>query len=200
MNDRAHRLCRSGARGRAGFTLVELIAVMVVLAVISAIGGSIVRTAAESSSRTAARTELMAEASVAMERIVAMIKYTPVRAGAPATPAISYLDANEIVWENGDDLDVPSGAPTTLLLRSVRDGDAAGSTPKLLARDVSALVLTPFDESGTNLLTGLNALSTTVQTAPIHSVGVSLTLTRGGVSVTLATRVFVRSNAETTTP
>lgn len=187
--------------GVRGFSLVELIAVMVVLGVIGSIGVMSVQRAAVASGQVALRAQLMSEASVVMDRLVQMVKFTPVRAGSPGMPAISYVDADEIVWENGDELDVPSAAPTTLLLRSVRDGDAPGSTPRLLARDVAAFTLRPLDWNEQPMLaSGVTVLNTPELTGQVHAMDLTLTLSRGGVSVTLLTRVFLRARVELSGP
>lgn len=185
-----------------GFTLVELIAVMVVLGVIGSLGAMTVQRATAANSQVTQRAQLVAEASMALDRLVQMIKFTPLRAGASATPAISFIDPDEIIWENGDELDVPSGAPTTILLRSVRDGDAPGSAGRLLVRSMSAFSIVPRNDAGASLFTvlGTTALNTPALTADVHSMDVSLTLTRGGVSATLSTRVFLRANAELSAP
>ena len=139
----------SASTRRRGFTLVELIAVMVVLGVMATIPAGVVRQLAEANNATAIRTQMFNEASMAMDRIVSMIKFTPVRAAAPQTPALSSVSATAIAWENGDALSL-SG--TTLSLCSVRDGDTAGNLRPLVS-NVSALAITPLNDAGANLLT-----------------------------------------------
>jgi|GEM_PF-5461823 len=196
------RTRRGGGHGGAAFTLVELVAVMVVLGVIGTISVATVQRAAVASTQVGQRAQLTSEASMALDRIVQMVKYTPQRAATTATPALSYVDGDEIVWENGDELDVPTGAPTTMLLRSVRDGDAPGSAARLLARDMLSFTIVPLNDNGQNLFTvhGTTTLNTPALTADVHSMTLTLSLQRAGLTVTLGTRVFLRANAELGAP
>ncbi|MCU0688763.1 MAG: type II secretion system GspH family protein, partial [Phycisphaerales bacterium] len=125
-NARVKRSQAPRASGRRGFTLVELVATMVVLGTLATIAGGIVQRLAQVQTTAAIRAQLYADANLAMERIVMMIKHTPPRAGVSQTPALLYLDADDIVWENNDELDfiaASGGNPGRLMLRSVRDGD-----------------------------------------------------------------------------
>lgn len=183
---------------RHAFTLVELIAVMVVIGVVGSVVAGVVQRLAQANNATAVRSQLANEASMAMDRIVNMIKFTPVRAAATQTPAISSITATSINWENGDTLSLSSGS---LFLYSVRDGDAPGTSAKLLLANVSAFALTPRSDTEANLFTthGVTTLNST-QSGDTHAMDISITVTRAAVSTTLTTRVFLRANAELAAP
>ena len=64
-----------------------------------------------------------------------------------------------------------------------------GGVSAALLRDVSAFEIQTFDESDTALAASLAG----VQCNPIRRIRITLTVTRFGVSVTLRTKVFIRS-------
>lgn len=188
---------RPSRRRPRAFTLVELVAVMVVIGTIGGVVAGIVQRLAEANNQTAVRSQLYNEATMALDRIVNMVKFTPVRGTGTQTPAISAITPSSITWENGDTLALTGG---NLNLCSVRDGDAA-ATPKLLLANVSAFTIAPINDTDANLFTAYATISlNAVQSGDAHAMNLSLTLTRANVSATLSTRVFLRANAELAAP
>jgi prepilin-type N-terminal cleavage/methylation domain-containing protein len=184
-------------RKTRAFTLVELVAVMVVMGTLGTIAAAIVTRLGAANTQTAVRTELYNDASMALDRIVGMIKFTPVRAATTQTPAISSITSSQINWQNGDQLNL---ATNVITLRSVRDGDGPATTP-VLTRNVAALTITPRNDAEQSLftvhsVTNLNA----AQSGQVHAMDVAITLARSGVTATLSTRVFLRANAELAAP
>jgi prepilin-type N-terminal cleavage/methylation domain-containing protein len=200
---RVHPALERRSTRAGGFTLVELICVMVVVATLGSLVGQIIFNLARAQTETAVRSQLFADANIAMERVVNMVKYTPVRAGSPQTPALQFVDTDSVLWENNDDLDftpASGSTPGRLMLRSVRDGDSSGGSELVLVENVSAFSVEPLNDVDQNLFTqlGVTSLSTPTNTGQVHSMNLDLTLTRGGVSARLRTRVFLRANMELT--
>ncbi|HYD00237.1 MAG TPA: prepilin-type N-terminal cleavage/methylation domain-containing protein [Phycisphaerales bacterium] len=177
---------------RSAFTLVELIAVMVVISVIGAVGAMTIQRAAAANAQVSTRGALYAEASAAMDRIVRKVQSTPVRAASnPAAPSIASFTAATIAWDDQSALTWDAAAGT-LVLRDVTAGDATGAAPVLIA-NVSDFSAAPFDQSNSNILTALGVTTlNAAQSGTIQRVSFQFTVTRDGQSVTLRSRAFPR--------
>lgn len=177
---------------RRAFTLVELIAAMVVVAVIGTVGAMTLQRAAAANSQVSARGTLYAEASAAMDRLVRKVQTSPARAAtSPAVPSIATLTGTAITW---DDLSLLSYDPTaqTIVLRDVPAGDSTVSSPVLMG-NVSAFAVVPFDQSNADLFAALGVTTlNAAQGATVRRVSIQFTLTRDGQSVTLRSRAFPR--------
>lgn len=177
---------------RRAFTLVELVAAMVVVGVIGAVGAMTLQRAAAANSQVSARGTLYAEASAAMDRLVRKVQSAPARAATnPAAPSISALTATAITWDDQSTLTYDANAQT-LVLRDVAAGDSTSATPVLVG-NVSAFEVAPFDQDNANIFTALGvATLNSAQGATVRRVSIQFTLTRDGQSVTLRSRAFVR--------
>jgi len=182
----------AGTTRRRAFTLVELVAVMVVISAIGAVGAFTIQRATAANSQVSTRGTIYAEASAAMDRIVRKVQSTPVRAASnPAAPSIASFTAASITWDDQSALTWDAAAGT-LMLRDVAAGDATGAAPVLLT-NVSDFSATPFDQSNSNIFTtlGVTTLSA-AQSGTVRRVSFQFTITRDGQSVTLRSRAFPR--------
>lgn len=171
-----------GARTRhraRGFTLIEAVATMTVLAVVSVAASRIIFAATDAYAGSAARSHLSAEGSAAMERIAAELRAIPSRAGAPGTPWIDSVSANSVSWGGGSTLS-RSGDRVLLAV----DGDAA----RTLLSNVSAFSIACFDAADQPLPANLSGSACDA----VRRIEITLTLSRSGVNETLRTRVFPR--------
>lgn len=183
---------RDAGTSRRGFTLVELIAAMVVVAVIGTIGAFTLQRAAAANTQVSTRGMLFAEASGVMDRVVRMIQSEPMRVGSnPAVPSIAGFSASSVSWDDGSSI-VYTSAQQTLTLTDITAGDLAASSP-VLSSCVTAFTMSAMNDAGTDLLTllGVSSLDAT-QSEDIQRLSITLTLTREGQTVTLRTRVFPR--------
>jgi prepilin-type N-terminal cleavage/methylation domain-containing protein len=177
---------------RRAFTLIELIAVMVVVAAIGAVASLAIQRAGAAVSQVATRGTLYAEASAAMDRVTRLIQTTPTRTGASGVaPSIASFTASTISWDSQSRIEYDAVAHT-VVLRDVASGDAVADSPVLVANTTS-FSLVPLDASNTNLFTtlGVTALSA-AQGESVRRVEVQFTMTREGQSVTLRSRAFLR--------
>jgi prepilin-type N-terminal cleavage/methylation domain-containing protein len=165
-----------------GFTLVEAVATMTILAVVSVAASRIIFTAADNYAGSAVRSELSASASAAMERIAFELRRIPSRDGAPGVPRIDSVTPAAIAWGGNSTL-AHTGTALTLMI----DGGA----PRTLLGDVQAFSIACFDSSNQPLAANLSGSACDA----VRRIELTLTLSRAGASETLRTRVFPRSAA-----
>lgn len=170
---------RAGRTTRRGFTLVEAIATMTILAVVSVGASRIIFAAVDAYAADATRAELTMDLSAAFERMTAELRSIPSRGGQPGTPWIDTVSASSIEYGDGASIEL-SG--TDLVLTT---GDGA---PRRLLSGVSAFTLVCLDESGQPLTLPLAGTGCD----QIRRVQLTVTRTRNGVSETLRTRVYLR--------
>lgn len=152
-----------------GFTLVELVAALLVVGLSLASVAPLVVTMTDTSRRAVARGEARHGLNLAMERVARMIREIPRSSGGPA-PAIASFGPRSLELESGAGVSL-SG--TTLTLTDA-DGNA-----NPLCTSVEAFSLTYLEEDG---------LTEASEGAGIQRVHVSIE--RGGLR--LATVVFLR--------
>jgi prepilin-type N-terminal cleavage/methylation domain-containing protein len=176
---------RGGTRPHgSGFTLVETIATMAVLAVVGSIASMLVFNASRSFTDASRTAQLQTELSGAMERATRELRWIGINPdSAPVVPLISSVTATSITWNTSYSLSLVSGE-----LRYVENGAPA----IVLLKDVSAMTISTFDESNAALAATLSGSAC----HPVRRVQVAITITRGGATQTLRSRVFLRSLME----
>lgn len=177
----------SPARHRPrGFTLIEAITTIVIIAIVSTISTSLVRTAMGVYENAATRAELSDRLSIAMDRITTELR-TMDQTGSVGSnqPNITALTATSITF-------VASGATRTIAL-SGTNLELSGSLASniVLAPEVSDFSLLGYD----NVNAALPASPTPAQIATLRRLQVSISATRNGVTETLRTKLFIRELA-----
>ena len=172
----------------SGFTLVEVLASMIVLSIIASSAALLIgRTAAIYRDR-AVQGELHTEASVTLDRIVREIRGLDTKlVGTVYVPDITAASTTALQWGTGKLFDLKGGS-----LRIETDGMHID----ILAKDISQLAFDYLDENGVSLLSGSTVPASKL--ANIQRVKVNITLSRGGQSSTLHTLVFLRGLTNTT--
>lgn len=169
-------------RGRAaGFTLVELICVTMILGALGAVTAGVISRAAGAMADSSVSARLCDEAGSAMELITRQIRSIPGKAGS--TPA-----AADITAITGSSIQFAPSSSITLTGSQVLFSESGG-TAMPIAGSVSQLLFEPLDNSGTLIATPVAA----ADLARVQRVRVTLTLQRGARSETLRTTVFIRS-------
>ena len=163
--------------GRRGFTLVEATVTITVLGILGSVASLTVGEAVSHYADKATTGQLFAEANSTLQRLAADIRQIP--AQRDGNPAIVRLDP--------DRLQLTNGWSVQLLAPNLRLHDQG--RPGVLQTDVIDFRLTAFDEAGAQLPDSLNGQAT----AEIRRIGLSLTLSRGGVEASLETLIFIRS-------
>ena len=164
---------------RRAFTLVEVIATIVIVAVLAAISANLVRSATSGYADAATRAELVNDGSAALERLVTGIRDIPLRASVtPAEPLIATITTDSLTVDGNQGFAL-SGTNLRLTV--------AGVT-KTLVGNVSNFQVRAFDQSNAALAVSLSGDACD----PVRRIELTLTLSRNGVSETLRTRVFLR--------
>lgn len=165
---------------RAGFTLIEAVTTMTIVAVLVAISAPIVASSVDGYAAAATRGELAVAQSAALERIACEVRDIPLRSGvSTAAPAIESVGPGSITWSTNSSL---SQVGTTLRLT------LGGSTPRTLLTDVESFAIQAFDEDNASLGGSLSGDSCDA----IRRLSFTVTTARGGVSETMRTRCFLR--------
>ena len=150
-----------------GFTLIELIIVIVIVAIIAGAVSFVMLGAIDAWTFKFNRSDLLWDARLAMNRMTREIREVKNRA------KVTTADSSEFRFENINNLDITYDLNGTDLERT-EDG-----TSNVLAEDVSALSFTYFDADGATI--------TTPDVAPgatdIRRVRINLTLTKNGEDV-----------------
>lgn len=172
---------RHPIRSTRGFTLTELLATIVVLAIMGSIASMIVLTATDGYFSATTRARLHNEASVALDRIVRELRKIEQHPDSEnAVPHIDSMNANRLEW-NGDHVLLHQN--NALLL------DAGVGTAHVLLGNVTSFQLDAFDSNNDPRPPVCNESNC----EPIRRFAITLTVSDQGETVTLRTRVFIRS-------
>ncbi len=165
------------------FTLVEAITTIAIVGVVGSIAVTLVRTAIDVYEDSAIRADLSTQLSTAMERVATELRTIgPSSASGSVGPDISALTSTSITFNSGAAARTITRTGSNLLLT----GGAASNIP--LAQNVSTFTLQGYDKSNV----ALPASPSAGQIATLRRIEITLTATRGTVSETLRTRVFIR--------
>lgn len=168
---------RRSRASRRAFTLVEAIATMVVLAVVSTALSGAVWAAVRSFDEGAESARMHSEASIAMERMTRDLRAIPL--AASGAPDISTVGADSITWDAGTrSLSLVEG---NLVL-------TVDGTPAVLLSDVRSFGVRAFDASNAPLATTLSGAAT----EPVRRLALELTTAHGRASASVRTKIFLR--------
>lgn len=175
-------------RNRRGFTLVEALTAIVIVATLLVIASNVIFAGVDAYAATSTRARLAAEMSSAMERASAALRDIPMDTGqTTAKPLIQAVTANSITWSTTSSLAISSGS---LVLTTATDGAAT------LQTNTTDFSIVAHDQNGAVLALPLSGTACHA----IQRLEISLTCTRTGVTQTLRTRVFLRNLVETASP
>lgn len=166
---------------RRGFTLVEAIAAMLIVAVLGSVSSVVIYTAVASYRDASVKAQLHGEASSAYDRLVRALWSIPRDTSASVVaPQVSTVTATSIAWGGNWSLTL-SG--TQLML--VENGGAS----KSILNNVTSFTIQTYNESNTALAASLSGAATQA----IRRIQLQVTVGREGQTETLRTRVFIRS-------
>lgn len=170
-----------GPLARRGFTLVEAIATITILATVFGLASRLISVSIDGYASAATRAELHAKLSVALDRICTDLRDVPFKAGvSPVVPDIASVTATSLTWSTSTSLTL-SGS--SLMYTE------AGGTARTLLDGVSSLAIQCYDQSNAALGASLSGSGCD----PIRRIQASITVQSGAVSETLRGRVFLRS-------
>ncbi len=178
------RSARAGAR--RAFTLIEMIATVVIIGTVGSVASGIIYSASRAYTEAALGAQLHAELAAGLDRIDRAVREIGLKSPyASSAPNIVSLSASAITYNTSSVLTFNSGTGEITL------SEGGGPTGVLL-RDVSTCTFSAFDESNTALASSLSGAACDA----VRRVSVSITLTRGGATQTLRTKVFLRCMLE----
>lgn len=170
---------------RRAFTLIEMIASLVVLAVLGSVASSLLMTATDGYVGSSVHGQMHVELSVGMDRAVRELRRIPADATAPVrSPHIDSVSTTSITWRD----DASNACALTLTgeeLRLTVDGEQ----PAALLRDVASFEIEAIRDDATQISLPVADAACDV----IRQVVLCVTLTRDGESETLRARVFLRA-------
>jgi type II secretory pathway pseudopilin PulG len=167
-------------------TLVELLSCIVVLSVMGSTAAFVLFTAVDSYVEAAVTSQLHAEASIALDRIGRAFNAIELDTGAAGVaPDITSVTPTSIEWGAGSSVSL-SGDRVMITI----EGQPVGGA--VLLNDVSSFSIQTANESNAALGGTLSGAACD----PIRRIAVSVTLSRHGVSHTLAGRFFIRATMQ----
>lgn len=170
---------------RAGFTLIESAVTIVILSIIMAVVSRLFLGAAMGYTSAATRSELHAELSCALDRVVSEVRLATVKSGvSPACADIVSITPTSIEWKASDGL-----SRTVSLVGSEVHYSVNGGTAYVLASSVTTFGIAAFDQSSAALASSLSGSDVNA----VRRIQITLAGTRHGVTETFRTRVFPRA-------
>jgi len=167
-----------------GFTIIETIAVMSILAIIGSIASALLYTGVSSYRDASTLGQIHEEEATAMARLAVELRKIPLDpAAGTMAPLISSVTPTSMAWNTNYSLTL-SGSQ----LQFVEAGGAAST----LLDNVTDFTITCYDESNAVLAGTLSGNGC----YPIRRIKVSFTVSRQGISDSLTTKFFIRSTMQ----
>jgi len=160
-----------------GFTLIELVIVILIIGIITGIVGSTLLGAIDAWTFKFNRTDLLLDGRLAMNRMVREIREVKNKA------KVTTADPSEFSFENVGNVDITYSLSGTDLDRTEDE------TTNTLAEDVSDMTFTYLDSNGDTIETPTVAPGAT----DIRRVRINLTLTKNGENVYLQSESVPRN-------
>lgn len=166
---------------RRGFTLVETIAALVIVAVVGSVSSGIIYTAIGSYRDASTTAQLHNDCSAALDRLTKALWSIPRDSTASiVAPQISTVTATSIAWGGNWSLAL-SGTQLMLV--------EAGGTARPILENVTSFTISCFNESNTAMAANISGAGTQA----IRRIQLQVTVARQGISHSLRTRTFIRS-------
>lgn len=167
------------------FTLIELMAAVVILGAIGTVSASVLWQSLDSYADTAAAADLQSEQASALERITRAIQAIGLDPDeATVCPHITQVKSNSIDWRDAHDRAYELKTTAGRLTLKEADGPAV-----TLLEGVTNFRVRTYDQSNVQLADNLNH----IQSHNVRRVSLEITTQGHGRSVTLRTKVFIRS-------
>lgn len=173
---------REPGPSRRGFTLVEAIAALTIIATLGSIASIVIARGAAAYRTSATLGQVQGELAAAMDRVEREVRAIPHKSGTTAAD-ISGITASSLTWNT-------SAGACSISLSGGQLLIATGGGPgRAILGDVSVLSVQCFNESG-------GAMAATLSGAacePVRRIVISASVSRYGVTATLRTGIYLRS-------
>lgn len=179
----------AGRRASRAFTLVEVIASIVIIGTLGGLAGSVLVRGIEGYRGVAVQSLLHADVASALDRVDRALREIPSLTG-DGTPSIKSVTPTSIEWDEAN-----GGAKVLLDTDSLLIGFGGGDGTAILT-GMTGMTIQCYDESNAALAATLDASGA----AAIRRVEFSITASREGLSDTLRTRVFLRCTMQEGAP
>ena len=168
-------------RGRAGFTLMELIVCIVISSIICGMAGSLLWNATKMRSEVGARAELVDIAARGMEQILRYVREIPQDAALTGLAQITTADASDLRWGvYGFRL---TGATIEMTTNT-------GTNWYPILKEATALTFAYYDKNNTALTS--TPLSAANRQA-VRLIKINLTVARSTETTALQTSIYLRA-------
>jgi prepilin-type N-terminal cleavage/methylation domain-containing protein len=172
------------ASHRRGFTLVEMVATIAVMAALGTVASTTVLSALNSYLSASTRAQLHTEISMAVDRIVRELQNTQLDTSVSGVaPDIESVSASTITWNDDYSLTMSGGQ-----ILFTENGAAAAP----ILNDATSFGVQTYDESNAALGASLSGSSCD----SIRRVRITITMQRNGIAETLRVKVFLRCTME----
>ena len=174
---------------RSGFTLIESIATIVMLAILGSIASFLVVDAVDGYVSASGSAQLHAEGSLALDRIMRELRKIELDPALDPTiaPHIDAVAASTIDWDEASTgihkLSWSGTAGDPVMLQ------VDGAAPIILIDDITGFTVSTFDSA--NL--ALPAVPSAAERETIRRIAVVLTIQRSGITESVQTKLFIRS-------
>ena len=176
---------RPRIKRRRGFTLIEALATIVILAALGSVASTVLLSSADGYFDASTRSQLHSEISMALDRAVRELRKIKLDSSAPGiAPDINIYASIGLLWHTPRSLLVGFGGILYLQID--------GGPLTVLLHDVTGFTVTAYDQSN-NVIA---APQFNAGCDPIRRLELEVTVTRYGVSETLRTKVFLRSTMD----
>ncbi len=170
------------SHARRAFTLIEIVATIVVLSIIGSIASKTLLSAMDGYMRASTQAQLHSELSISMERIEREFRKIPIKASyGSIAPNITSVTASSIAWTSGGSYSLSLSGSQLMIVDN-------GATSAVLQDDITAFAVQTYNESNTALGASLSGTGCD----PIRRISIQITAQRAGITEVLRGRFYLR--------
>jgi hypothetical protein len=170
-----------------GFTLVEAVSTMTVLAALGSLSSTIVFNAIDSYTSASTRSQIQAELSIVLDRLVRELRRIPSDSGGQDGPDIDAVTPTSLTWSANSSIAGSSGALTFI---------DQGQPALTLLDNAATIAIQCYDENNAAMATTLSSTAC----LNVRRIRIQLSLQRYGLTESLTTSVHLRNTMQGGSP
>lgn len=185
---------RHPSRRRHGFTLIESMAAITILAVSASIASFLILDAVEGYTEAGTSAQLHAELSIALDRVAREIRKIELDAAAatPPGPDITSVETTHLQWQDSGGLNYQVAYDGSDKVEIEIASATLGTNLATLLTDVSSFSVQCYDKNNGALPASISGDACD----DIRRVAIAVGLTRDDVVESLRAKVFIRSTMD----